>query len=96
VFAATFLGARVLGYGVGLAHTLRAAWLGYLSVVAPAARYCMLTLITAGFLLNLTWTRRLLRGLRRSRVRADEEDAKAALVGGAASAGGAAQNGKAE
>jgi hypothetical protein len=99
LFAATFLGARVAGYGAGLAHTLHAAARGYMAPVAPAARVCMLSLISAGFVLNLMWARRLMRGLRRSRARAEQEDAGAgagAAAGAAGAGGGAAQNGKAE
>jgi hypothetical protein len=78
VFAATFLSTRVAGYGAGFAMLLRSAARGFLAPVAPVPRALMLSLVTAGFALNLVWSRRLVRALFRSAAKAREAEAAAA------------------
>ena len=77
MFAATFLGTRVLGYGAGLAQLLHAARRGFFVPLDATARTVMLTLVSMGFALNLLWTKRLLLGLRRSALRAAAAAAEA-------------------
>lgn len=77
-FAVTFVAARVLGYGAGLAHLLQGLQRGYFAPLAATPRGIMVTLVIAGFALNLNWTRRLLAGVRRSRANMIAEEAAAA------------------
>ncbi len=77
MFACAFIGMRVLSYGAGLAQLLYAAHHGFLAPIAPGARHTMLGLVTAGFLLNLHWVKRLVAGLARSAERAAAADAAA-------------------
>ena len=77
VFAITFVAARVVGYGAGLTHLLLGLRRGYFAPLAATPRGIMLTLVSAGFLLNLTWTRRLVAGLRRSSAKMKAEEAAA-------------------
>lgn len=84
LFAATFLGMRVVGYGAGLAHTLHAARRHFFSPLPHAAAGLMLLLICLGFALNLMWARLLLAGLARARARAAADDkASTSAAGGA-------------
>ena len=76
--AVTFVAARVVGYGAGLAHLLLGLRRGFFEPLAATPRGIMLTLVSAGFLLNLSWTRRLLAGLRRSRAESKAQEAAAA------------------
>ena len=80
VFAVTFVAARVVGYGAGLTHLLLGLQRGYYTPLAATPRAIMLTLVSAGFALNLTWTRRLVVGLLRSSAKVKAEESAAAAA----------------
>jgi len=78
VFAITFVAARVVGYGAGLTHLLLGLRHGYFAPIGATPRTIMLTLVSAGFALNLTWTQRLVAGLHRSAAKKQAAEAEAA------------------
>jgi len=59
-FALVFLLTRALGYGAGVAHLLRALAAGRYQAVPPAPVAAMTCVILLGFVLNLSWMRRLM------------------------------------
>jgi len=70
LFFAAFLAVRVVGYSAGLVHLLRARWLGYLDPLPRRASTLMLSLVCAGYGLNLVWLRYMVKLATRSAARA--------------------------
>ena len=66
LFASVFLLTRILGYGAGLAHLLHALAAGRYEALDQAPRALMVGLIVCGFILNLSWMRRIVSAVQRS------------------------------